>query len=141
MRTLSGTPAQHGFRMPGEFEPQAGCWMLWPERPDNWRLGAVPAQMAFAAVAAAIARFQPVTVGVSRAQLSNARRLLPAKVRILSLSGDDAWMRDVGPTFVVDAKGARRGVDWRFNAWGGKSGGLYSSWHRDDRVARRVLQI
>ncbi|TLZ15291.1 MAG: agmatine deiminase, partial [Gammaproteobacteria bacterium] len=36
-RTLAGTPAADGFRMPGEFEPHAGCWMLWPERPDNWR--------------------------------------------------------------------------------------------------------
>jgi agmatine deiminase len=29
--------------------------MIWPERPDNWRLGAKPAQAAFAAVATAIA--------------------------------------------------------------------------------------
>ncbi len=28
-----------------------------------------------------------------------------------------------GPTFVVDAKGRRRGVDWTFNAWGGLDGG------------------
>ena len=33
-RTLPGTPAADGFRMPGEFELHAGCWMLWPERPD-----------------------------------------------------------------------------------------------------------
>ena len=49
--TLDSTPAADGFRMPGEFEPHAGCWMVWPERPDNWRLGAEPAQAAFAAVA------------------------------------------------------------------------------------------
>ncbi|HAE49718.1 MAG TPA: agmatine deiminase, partial [Tistrella mobilis] len=29
------TPATRGFRMPGEFAPQDGCWMIWPERPDN----------------------------------------------------------------------------------------------------------
>jgi agmatine deiminase len=43
-RTLTSTPRQDGFRMPGEFEPHIGCWMLWPERPDNWRSGAKPAQ-------------------------------------------------------------------------------------------------
>jgi agmatine deiminase len=32
-------------------------------------------------------------------------------------------------------------VDWRFNAWGGHAGGLYASWERDERVARRVLEI
>ena len=50
--TLTTTPAADGFRMPGEFEPHSGCWMLWPERPSNWRRGAKPAQEAFAAVRA-----------------------------------------------------------------------------------------
>ncbi|NJR71340.1 MAG: amino acid permease, partial [Synechococcales cyanobacterium CRU_2_2] len=45
-RTLSTTPRSDGFRMPGEFEPHSGTWMLWPERPDNWRWGAKPAQAA-----------------------------------------------------------------------------------------------
>src|SRR5215510_3554442 len=64
-RTLNSTPLNDGFAMPAEFAPHAGCWMLWPERPDNWRAGAQPAQRAFAEIAAAIARFEPVTVGVS----------------------------------------------------------------------------
>jgi agmatine deiminase len=50
-------------------------------------------------------------------------------------------MRDVGPTFVVDDRGGRRGVDWKFNAWGGLEGGLYFPWDRDDQVARKVLEI
>ncbi|MGH8256663.1 MAG: agmatine deiminase family protein, partial [Steroidobacteraceae bacterium] len=102
--------------MPAEYEPHAGCWMLWPERPDNWRRRAQPAQRSFAAAAAAIARFEPVSVGVSAAQYAHARARLPAAVRVVELSSDDAWMRDVGPTFVVDAAGAVRGVQWRFNA-------------------------
>jgi agmatine deiminase len=140
-RALSSTPAADGFRMPGEFEPHAGCWMLWPERPDNWREAARPAQRAFAAVAAAIARFEPVTMGVSRAQLERARALLPPGVRVVTLAHDDCWMRDVGPTCVVDRRGRVRGVDWHFNAWGGLAGGLYFPWDRDERVARRVLDL
>jgi len=123
--TLPGTPAADGFRMPGEFEPHAGCWMLWPERPDNWREAARPAQLAFVQVAAAIAQFEPLTVGVSTAHYSAARALLPERVRVVEMAHDDSWMRDVGPTGVVNARGAVRGVDWRFNAWGGLAGGLY----------------
>lgn len=141
MRTLSATPARHGFSMPGEFESHAGCWILWPERPDNWRLGAKPAQAAFAAVASAIARFEPVSMGVSPAQFLHARRTLPAGVRVVELTSNDAWMRDVGPTVVVNARGERRGVDWIFNAWGGLAGGLYRPWDQDDLVARKVLEI
>ena len=136
-RTLQSTPAADGFWMPGELEPHAGCWMLWPQRPDNWRKAARPAQEALAALAAAIARFEPVSVGVSAAQFDRARALLPPQVRVVEMSHDDCWMRDVGPTFVVNARGERRGVHWRFNAWGG----LYRPWSEDERVARKVLEL
>jgi agmatine deiminase len=115
--------------------------MLWPERSDNWREGAKPAQAVFAAVAAAIASGEPVTVGVSAGQFHNARARLPPKVRVLEISSNDAWIRDSGPTFVIDAKGRRRGVDWTFNAWGGLDGGLYFPWDRDDEVAQKVLEV
>src|SRR5512136_2115260 len=100
--TFDSTPYEDGFYMPGEFAPHAGTWMLWPERTDNWRQGAQPAQRAFVAVATAIAASEPVTVGVSQRQYGNARSMLPASVRVVEMSSNDAWMRDVGPTFVVD---------------------------------------
>ncbi|HEY5810275.1 MAG TPA: agmatine deiminase [Povalibacter sp.] len=140
-KTLNTTPASDGFRMPGEFELHSGCWMLWPERTSNWRLGGKPAQQAFAAVATAIAIGEPVTVAVSRAQFVNARSMLPDAIRVVEMSSDDAWMRDVGPTFVVNRRGEVRGVDWIFNAWGGLSGGLFFPWDQDDLVARKVLEI
>jgi agmatine deiminase len=141
LRTLKSTPAKDGFRMPAEFERHSGCWMLWPERSDNWRAGAKPAQAAFAAVAGAIAAAEPLTVGVSAAQYQNARSRLAPEVRLLEVSSNDAWMRDSGPTFLLDAKGRRRGVDWTFNAWGGLNGGLYFPWDRDDEVAQKVLEV
>lgn len=127
--------------MPGEFEPHSGCWMAWPERPDNWRLGAKPAQRAFAAVAQAIAGSEPVTMAVSDSQFEHCRSILQPQVRVVEMATDDAWMRDTGPTFLVNGSGALRGVDWRFNAWGGLEGGLYFPWDKDDRVARKVLEI
>lgn len=139
--TLSSTPRKDGFHMPGEFEPHAGAWMLWPQRPDNWRLGGKPAQKAFTAVASAIARFEPVTVGVNPDQYANARRMLPPEVRVVEIANNDAWMRDCGPTFVVNGRGDVRGVDWIFNAWGGLTNGLYFPWDLDAVVAQKVLEI
>jgi agmatine deiminase len=140
--TLTSTPAADGYRMPGEFEPHSGCWLVWPERTDNWRLGAKPAQQAYAAVAEAINAGEPVTMGVSDAQFEHCRAILSPSIRVVELSSDDAWMRDTGPTFLVDdGGGARRGVDWRFNAWGGLEGGLYFPWDRDERIAEKVLEI
>ncbi|MBU1330177.1 MAG: agmatine deiminase [Gammaproteobacteria bacterium] len=142
MTTLSTTPRADGFHMPAEWAPHSQTWMVWPERPDNWRLGGKPAQTAFTAVAKAIARFEPVTVCVSAGQYENARqRLDMPNIRLVEMSSDDAWVRDTGPTFVVNAQGDLRGVDWAFNAWGGFEGGLYWPWNRDAQVASKILEI
>ena len=136
---LPGTPAADGWWMPAEFESHAGCWMLWPERPDNWREGARPAQAAFRAVAEAIGRFEKVHIGVSAGQRATARALLPAHVDLLTLPHDDCWMRDVGPTYLVSEQPGLRAVHWRFNAWGGAEEGLYRPWDQDARVGAAVL--
>ena len=142
MYTLHSTPRADGYAMPAEWAAHSQTWMLWPERPDNWRLGAKPAQAAFAEVAKAIAGFEPVTVGVSAAQYTNATLQLdhPA-IRVVEISSDDAWVRDTGPTFVTNGQGGLRGVDWSFNAWGGFAGGLYWPWQRDDQVADKILGL
>jgi agmatine deiminase len=135
--TFDSTPAADGWRMPGEFEAHAGCWMAWPQRPDNWRHGAEPAQRTFAAVAEAIVACEPVTVGADDEQFERAREMLPDEVRVVELSTDDAWMRDIGPSFLTGSEPGLRGVDWRFNAWGG----LYAGWARDERAAAKVLEV
>ena len=140
-KTIESTPRSDGFRMPGEFEPHDQVWMLWPQRPDNWRLGAKPAQRAWVKVATAISQFEPVTVGVSHEQYENARNLLPAVIRVVELSSNDAWMRDCGPTFVVDGTGDVRLVDWEFNAWGGLYDGLYFPWDKDQMVPQKVAEL
>ncbi len=137
---IDSTPSADGYRMPGEFEPHSGCWMAWPQRPDNWREAAGPAQLAFAAVAEAINATDPLTMAVSDAQFDAARAALSPSIRLVEISTDDAWMRDTGPTFLSGPAGLR-GVDWRFNAWGGSDGGLYADWDRDERVARKVLEV
>jgi agmatine deiminase len=140
-RLLTSTPRADGFRMPAEWAPHIGCWMLWPERSDNWRGGAKPAQHAFAAVAAAIVQGEPVTVCVSPAQYVIARAMLAPPVRVVEMTSNDSWIRDCGPTFVVDDQGVVRGVDWKFNAWGGLADGLYFPWDQDDLVGEKVIEL
>jgi len=141
MKRLNSTPKQDGFRMPGEFEHHDGCYMIWPERPDNWRLGAKPAQSVFAEVANTIGKYEPLTMIVSAAQYSNARQVLNDYVRVVEMANDDSWCRDSGATFVIDDKGTVRGVDWTFNAWGGLVDGLYFPWAEDDKVALKMCEL
>ncbi|MYD09119.1 MAG: agmatine deiminase [Chloroflexi bacterium] len=138
---IQSTPHADGFRMPAEWEAHAGCWMLWPERRDTWRYGGKPAQRAFAEVARQISRFERVTMGVNGGQFQNARAQLPPRVRVVELSSNDAWSRDIGATFVVNDMGEVRGVDWQFNAWGGLEKGMYFPWDKDELVAAKMLEI
>ena len=141
MKRLETTPKADGFRMPGEFEPHDGCYMIWPERPDNWRLGGKPAQKVFAEVANTIGKYEPMTMIVSKAQYENAKHWLNDYVRVVEMTNDDSWVRDCGATFVINDKGDMRGVDWEFNAWGGLVDGLYFPWDSDDKIASKMCEI
>ena len=141
MKKLNTVPKDDGFRMPGEFEKHSGCYMIWPERPDNWRLGAKPAQHVFTQVANTIGKYEPMTMCVSKAQYDNARNMLADYVKVVEMSNDDSWMRDCGATFVVDGKGNKRAIDWSFNAWGGLVDGLYFPWDQDDKVAMKMSEL
>ncbi len=134
MKVLRTNPKADGFRMPGEFEPHEGTMILWPERSDNWRNGAKPAQEVFAKLANEINKYEQVYVGVNHSQYANACSLLDESVVILEISNDDSWVRDSGPTFVKNNAGIIRGINWGFNAWGGLVDGLYFPWDKDQLV-------
>lgn len=134
MRIEGSTPRQDGFWMPGEFEEQEGCMMIWPRRPGSWPFGAKEAGKAFARIANTLAETERVYMLVEAETEAVARSLLSERVKLFRIETDDAWARDVGPTFVTNGKEVR-GVSWSFNAWGGSFDGLYPDWEKDDRVA------
>ncbi len=138
MQILHTKPKKDGFFMPGEFEPHQGCIMIWPERTDSWQNGAYAARRAFARIARSISRSEKLTMLVSNKQYETARAMLPPEVRLMECTTDDAWARDIAPTFVRNAKGEVRGIDWGFNAWGGLCDGLYFPWDNDNHAARKI---
>ena len=141
MKRLKSTPRKDGFRMPGEFEKHTGTYIIWPQRPDNWRYGGKPAQKVFAEVANTIAKYEPMTVLVNQDQYVNARNMLGPKVRVVEMSNNDSWVRDSGPSFVVNDKGTVRGVDWGFNAYGGLVEGIYYPWDFDDLLGGKISEL
>ncbi|HAT55659.1 MAG TPA: agmatine deiminase [Lactobacillus sp.] len=133
-------PPVNGVRMVAEREPQQDAYMIWPERPDNWRDGAKPAQHAFAKLANLIGKFEPITMFVSSKQYLNARHLLNDTVRVLEMSSDDAFIKDTGPIY-IDVAGQLRGVAFGFNAWGGLLDGLYFPWDQDQLIASKLAEL
>jgi agmatine deiminase len=128
-------PLAAGFRMPAEWAPHECCWMAWPSRADQWVDGLAGAQKAYADIARAIRRFEPVRMVAEPAGASEARSQCGADIEIVVFPIDDPWIRDSGPTFLVGGNGEHAGTAWRFNAWGGKT----SEYADNARLAARVL--
>ncbi|MFE0464607.1 agmatine/peptidylarginine deiminase [Kitasatospora sp. NPDC058965] len=122
-------------RMPAEWTEHERCLMAWPVRPDLWGDTLAEVQREYAEVARAIAEFEPVTMAVPPGHAAAAGELCGPGVELVELPLDDSWFRDSGPILVLDGEGRRAGVDFRFNAWGGK----HHPWQADDRVAALLL--
>ncbi|WP_017933285.1 agmatine deiminase family protein [Nocardioides sp. Iso805N] len=126
--------------MPPEWAPQDRIWMAFPA--PGYSLGetaedAEEARSTWAAVANAAAAFEPVSVVVDPGEAAAARRLLAPEIEILEAPLNDAWMRDIGPTFVHQADGSVAGVDWVFNGWGQCD---WATWDRDELIGARVCE-
>jgi agmatine deiminase len=121
-------------RMPAEWEPHECCWMAWP-MPELWGDDLAAAESDYAAIARAIARFEPVRMLADPTRAAQARRMLGRDIEVIDCPLEDAWLRDTGPSFVLEQGGALAGVDWRFNGWGGAN----EAFVKDAALARFVL--
>ncbi|WP_432180300.1 agmatine deiminase family protein [Streptomyces sp. NBC_00063] len=124
------------FRMPAEWTEHERCLMAWPTRPDLWGDVLETVKGEYAEVARAIAGFEPVTMVAPPGHGAEARERCGADVEVIELPMDDSWFRDSAPLFVLDADGRRAGVDFRFNAWGGK----HHPYDADDRISALLLE-
>lgn len=132
---LNSIPTSDGFRMPGEFEPHEAIWLVWPEAAE-WRLGGKYAEKVITDLATAIAGDIQVRLAVSPRQAARVRSLVPDTIEVVEIMNTGTnWVRDDGPTFLIDDKGGRRGVDWTFNEWG-----YPESYWDTNRTAKRVLE-
>ncbi len=130
------------WRMPSETAPHERTWMAFPK--EGVTLGDDDAQReegyaTWTAVAHAVAEFEPVTMVVDPAETARARRMLGGHVEILEAPVDEFWMRDTGPTFVVDDErpGVLGAVDWVFNGWGAPA---WAQWRLSAEHARVVAR-
>lgn len=136
MATHRSYPASDGFYMPAEYAPQQAVVMIWPFRTGSWGRDQSRAQKAFFTVARAISRFEKVImIAPESYEAVGTLESLKGVAEIIRIDSDDSWARDIAPTFVINDNGDVRGINWKFNAWGGEVDGLYTSWEKDDSLA------
>ena len=130
----------NGFRLPAEWEAQAGVVIAWPHAGTDWAERLAATETAYVALAAAIARFETLLIcAPDQAVRERALKLLgdagvdPTHIRLVEADYDDTWLRDSGPLTLTDG-GRFRLVDFRFTGWGGKFEG-----GRDDRLVASLI--
>lgn len=142
-RKYSGRDLKEGhvmYVMPAEWELHERTWMAWPA--ECQALGdtdedAHAAYAAWANVANAIAVFEPVSMLVDPSDIDSALEYLDPGVEILQAPLNDAWMRDIGPTFVRAEDGSLAAVDWIFNGWGAQN---WAKWDKDSQIGKFIAE-
>lgn len=130
-------PINLNYKMPPEWTKHARTFISWPIKaslchPEDYDAVC----RGYTEIIQAIAEFEPITVVVSPEDLEKLSGLfLDEKIELLVIEHNDAWLRDNGPTFLIHDNGEVAGINWRFNAWGGK----YSPWDLDDLVAPKII--
>ena len=125
------------MRMPAEWARHEACLMAWPTRVELWGKAYADAKAEYAAVARAIAAFEPVLMVARPGQADEARRALAGQgnIEVIEIPIDDSWLRDSGPIFVQGPGGDLAGLDFRFNSWGEK----YLPYDNDNAVSEQLL--
>ena len=131
---MTRLPVEDGFSMPAEWERHRRCWMVWPCQPETFP-DLEAARDDYAGVAQAIARFEPVAMIATPDDTEAARRRCGNGIDLVTIYTEDSWVRDTGPTFLVDERGKLAGVDWPFNGYGE----LYPDYQEDAALAARML--
>ena len=126
--------------MPIEGHKQDRLWLAWPS--SGYTLGDTAAEIeeartTWAAVANAASEFQPVTVVVNPGDEAVAKRYLAGSITLLSAPLNDAWMRDIGPSFVIGDDGKLGAVNFVFNGWGAQD---WAEWDKDQHIGRIVAE-
>ncbi|MEU1629749.1 agmatine deiminase family protein [Streptomyces sp. NPDC020096] len=136
---MTALPAADGFHMPPEWAPHDRTWMAWPssgitfDGPEDL----AASRAAWGTVAKAVARFEPVTMVAAPDDAEGARAELGPRVEVVERPLNDAWMRDMGPTFLV-GRGRLAAADWIFNGWGAQE---WARWDLDAEIGAQVAEL
>jgi agmatine deiminase len=129
-------------RFPAEFEPHAATWIAWPHHEPDWPGKLEPIPWVYAEIVRALATHERVEILCHDESVRDAARATieahgtKENYRLHLLPTDRVWLRDSGPTGVIDEGGKVRLVNWRFNAWA-----KYDNYSLDAKVGEAVATI
>ncbi len=131
--------SSHTTSLPAEWTPHLRTLTSWPTLAGVDGRGPEAldaARKEVAAIANAIARFEPVWLYASSSEADHVRTVVVEGVTVKVADVDNLWIRDLGPVFVRSEGSSTvdTAIDFNFNYWGGKCEPTV-----DPTFARRIL--
>jgi agmatine deiminase len=137
------TPKSLGYRMPAEWEPQEAIWLTWPHNELTWPDGMLAdVERTYVHIIRSLHTGQKIKLLVKDSDSEAKIRLMLdregialSQIVFVSVAAEDSWIRDYGPTFVINPRQRQLAmVKWRFNVWGDK----YDDLIGDDRIPHEL---
>jgi len=129
--------------MPAEWEPQEAIWLTWPHNELTWPDGMLAdVERTYVHIIRSLHTGQKIKLLVRDSDSEAKIRLMLdregialSQIVFVSVAAEDSWIRDYGPTFVINPRQRQLAmVKWRFNVWGDK----YDDLIGDDRIPHEL---
>ncbi len=118
------TPRDLDYRMPAEWEPHEGTWLIWPHN-DTHPGTQLRLEHIWLEMTAVLHEHETVhivvTDGARESHLGHQLAyygLDESRIEVHTIPNDDVWARDCGPIFLVNGEGDLAVTAWNFNGWG-----------------------
>lgn len=124
MNHTQGVSDESNGHWPAEWYPHDATWLAWPHNEETWpqlipdirRIFLRKIQILAEVETVHVVGGPPDAMRSAQSQLGNTDRVI-----VHQITSNDSWIRDFGPTFVLNQRSDKLvGIDWKFNAWGNK---------------------
>ncbi len=102
-------PSSLGYRMPAEWEPHAATWIAWPHNQEDWPGKFAPVPWVYTEIVRHLSSVENVHIvvrgGTMKRRVADQLDLVGVNVsavHFFEAATDRVWLRDSGPTFVVN---------------------------------------
>ncbi len=130
------------YRFPAEWEQHEATWIAWPHHEPDWPGKLAPIPWVYAEIVRVLHAHERVEIVCHDETVKEAAQAhldahgVRDNFRLHVVPNDRVWLRDSGPTGVIDDAGAVTLVNWAFNAWA-----KYSNFELDAKIGRAVERI
>jgi agmatine deiminase len=141
---FNSSPKKNGYRFPAEWVKHEATWLSWPHKEASWPGKLETIYEPYCQFIKIVAEGEKVRINVNdeatkafaTAELEKVGADL-TNIEFYLQPTNDAWCRDHGPAFLLNADGNKKAVvDWGYNAWGDK----YPPYDLDDVIPTKIAQ-